>query len=185
MQRLSAVPPLTDAQKMISYIENMEHALILLFRAINYEKDELIKLIEERQNCPSNVPQIDHNIIKITDNISFHENSERILSGAILQFAKQGISIVHKNPKNCPPGRKVGSQDLRNVIWQARNHAMHYEESPKHKPEVLECFKTLELDFGPQFSLYAHPGVNLSKEVVEVLSWHGFETFREDMLLLS
>jgi hypothetical protein len=140
---------------------------------------------EARKVLPARLAEIDHKIKKITDNISLHESSERILCGAILQFAKQGISLIHQNLDNCPPGRKVGSQDLKDVIWQARNHAIHHEESPNHNKKVLDCFSILETDFGVKFSLQYHPGVNLSKEVIETLHWHGPVAFWEDMLLLS
>jgi hypothetical protein len=140
---------------------------------------------EARKALPAKLAEIDHKIENITDNISLHESSERILCGAILQFAKQGISVVHGNLVNCPPGRRVGSQDLKDVILQARNHAMHHEESPNHNQNVLNCFSLLEADFGVKFSLQNHPGTNLSKEVIETLHWHGFVTFSEDMFLLS
>ncbi len=139
---------------------------------------------EARIALPAKLDEIDSQIENITNNIFLHESSERILCGAILQFSKQGISVVHGNLANCPPGRKVGTQDLKDVIWQARNHAIHHEESPNHNQNVLNCFSLLEADFGTIFSLQNHPGTNLSKEVIETLHWNGFETFSEDMLLL-
>ena len=121
----------------------------------------------------------------ITDNIQLHAVSATILCGALLQFAKQGISIVHKSLATCPAGRIIGSESLKNIIWQGRNHAIHYEESPNHNQAVKNCFANLEAHFGLQFSLENHPRENLSKEIIRVLGWYGYTTFEEDMLLLS
>lgn len=38
------------------------------------------------------------------------------LAGGLLQIAKQGISIVHGNPHNCPSGRRIGSLTLKSII---------------------------------------------------------------------
>ncbi len=188
---------------MKTYLSNIEYAVKKLFGAINHEEDELISLISEREaalkepkflenlggearkNLPKKLAETDKQIEKITDDIHLHSNSAKILCGALLQFAKQGISIVHKDYIVCPDGRMVGSQSLKEIIWQARNHGIHYEESPNHNPKVIDCFAALEADFGLQFSLQAHPGENLSKEVIKVLGWYGYSTFQEDMLLLS
>src|SRR4051794_20405960 len=49
-----------------------------------------------------------------------------VIAGAILQIAKQGLSLSHGPLGNCPAGRGIGSQTLSTVIWQGRNQAMHY-----------------------------------------------------------
>ncbi|AJD52759.1 hypothetical protein TH3_13215 [Thalassospira xiamenensis M-5 = DSM 17429] len=48
------------------------------------------------------------------------------LSGALLQIAKQGISIAHGGLGACPDGRMIGQSKLKEVIWQARNQSLHY-----------------------------------------------------------
>jgi hypothetical protein len=72
------------------------------------------------------------------------------LAAAILQLAKQGISIVHGEPNNCPPGRTLSSQTLRNVIWQARNQVLHREEG-RFSQAVQTCFDTLANHYGAPF----------------------------------
>jgi hypothetical protein len=103
-------------------------------------------------------------------------------SGSLLQYGKQGISIVYGDLNAAPPGRAVGSQALRDVVWQARNHALHWEDgSPRRLVEV--CFDTLARDFGPQFSEYRTR--TLAFDVVELLGWRSFEEFKKDMLTLT
>lgn len=97
-----------------------------------------------------------------------------------MQIARQGISWVHGNRTNCPSGRLVGSQALKDVIWQARNQSLHYEEENNYT-SVKQCFAALERDFGEAFSLSKHPRANLAYHVVKLLEWESFERFAEDL----
>lgn len=102
-------------------------------------------------------------------------------SASLLQYAKQGISIAFHRLSACPPGRAVGSQSLKDVVWQARNQALHWEEGSPHSP-VVSCFETLATDFGPPFRNYR--AQNLAFEVVDLLGWRSFEDFERDLLTL-
>lgn len=102
------------------------------------------------------------------------------LSGALLQIAKQGISIVHGSLANCPDGRTIGDETLKNVIWHARNQSLHFEEGNYRLP-VVECFKTLENDFGLKFNL---SDKNLSKDIVDLLGWKDYSVYESDMVSL-
>lgn len=62
------------------------------------------------------------------DRLVAREFSRASMAGSILQYAKQGISIVHAGLAACPDGRLVGSQPIKKVIWQGRNHALHWED---------------------------------------------------------
>ncbi len=106
----------------------------------------------------------------------------QVLCGALLQIAKQGISVTYRNDwkTRCPDGRAIGSETLRNVIWQGRNHAMHYEENSPGDA-VRECFTQLEQSFGAQFSLATQPSSNLSAHIINVLGWHTYAAYEKDM----
>ena len=111
------------------------------------------------------------------------DNSIKALCGALLQIAKQGISTVHNGLTNCPNGRNIGSQTLKNVIWQSRNQSMHYEEStirPYHQP-VIDCFNSLHKDYGNTFIL---SNINLAKDIVELLGWKDYSQYEQDMVSL-
>lgn len=112
------------------------------------------------------------------------ETSTQALTGAILQIAKQGISIVHGGIDPCPAGRAIGSAEtLKNVIWQARNQSMHWEENKFHPP-VLSCFKNLAQDFGSEFQLPATTARPLAKQVLRILSWADYDSYERDMTSL-
>jgi hypothetical protein len=87
--------------------------------------------------------------------VGTRQHAVQAISGAIFQIAKQGISLVHGGLGAAPDGRILGSLFVRDIIWQARNQSMHYEEG-KPKKAVLDLFATLEQEHGPHFSLAAH-----------------------------
>jgi hypothetical protein len=120
---------------------------------------------------------------QLSAKMSIHDASIKGLCGALLQIAKQGISIEYGGPDSCPSGRPVGRDSLSNVIWQARNQALHYEEG-SFNPSVIQCFMNLARDYGDDFSLSKNSGKNLAYRVVERLGWRTYEDYERDMALL-
>lgn len=119
----------------------------------------------------------------LADQVAAHEFSAGSLAGSLLQHAKQGISLVHGGFGGCPDGRQVStSQTLKNVIWQGRNQALHWEEGKPHPP-VAQCFDALAAEVAPKFADYRTR--NLAIDVVELLGWTDFDKFQADMLLLA
>lgn len=104
------------------------------------------------------------------------------LSMSLLQLAKQGISKEFGRSRNsCPnEGRHIGSQPLRNVIWEGRNQAIHFEDG-SFSANVTACFTQLEQDFGSQFSLSQHSQSSLAFNVVNLLGWNTFKSFSDDL----
>jgi len=105
------------------------------------------------------------------------------IAGALLQLGKQGISVVHTKSRNdAPPGRPVGAQPLREVIWEGRNHSMHWEEGNPHPP-VVTCFDQLVQDLDPKLGNYRIE--NVAMEVIEALGWYTYDDVRADLLQLA
>lgn len=104
------------------------------------------------------------------------------LAATVLQYAKQGISVVHGNLGSCPHGRLVGSLNLKSVIWQGRNQASHWEEEKLHPP-VVQCFETLKKEQDADFGDYNQR--SLAYEVVALLNWRDWASFEEDMQSLA
>lgn len=130
--------------------------------------------------------------------IASNEQALDALRAAILQIVKQGIALIYKpagpGPQNgkwpsnesllrAKTGRHVGQQELKTVIWQARNQAIHYEDET-FSQSVTQCFAQLEQDFGPQFSLTAGAGRSLSKHVFDALGWSDYAVYEKDVLSL-
>lgn len=118
----------------------------------------------------------------VTSSILARAFSTSVLSASALQYGKQGISLVHGGLQHCPAGRSIGSQAVRDIVWQGRNHALHWEEGNPHKP-VEDCFNALTVDFGIQFADFKTR--NLAFEVIELLGWRTFAEFKADMLTLA
>lgn len=107
--------------------------------------------------------------------------SRAVLAGTALQIAKQGISAVHGKLDASPDGRKDAVVVLKELIWQGRNQAMHWEEGKPHKAAET-CFETLRAS-NPAFADYTVR--NLAFEVVELLGWKDYAAFEADMLSLA
>ena len=57
---------------------------------------------------------------KLVEQIAVHAFAVGVAAGSLLQYAKQGISLCHGGLQPCPDGRAIGSQALKDVIWQSR-----------------------------------------------------------------
>lgn len=107
------------------------------------------------------------------------ELSISTLAGAVLQMAKQGISIAYNYPERAPRVRRIAGIELAEIIWQGRNQAMHFECAIT--PAVEQVFKSLESTFGSRFSLTSNPNRNMAWYVLEVLEWFSYEKYASDM----
>lgn len=114
--------------------------------------------------------------------VAAHEFSISTLSGCLLQFGKQGISL-HFGRKRacCPDGRILFGMPLHEVIWQARNQALHWEDN-SFRPPIEDCFQTLAKS-DPVFSQYKCR--SLAYEIVLLLGWRSLDDFRRDLMLLN
>lgn len=120
---------------------------------------------------------------KLQASIGTHQHAVQAIAGAILQIAKQGISLFYGSRDAAPTGRMLGSLPVRDVIWQARNQSMHYEEGAFSK-SARDLFATLEQEQGPLFSLAKHTVQNRAKQVIDVLGWGSYGNYMQDMQVL-
>lgn len=93
----------------------------------NYEKYEDyddLKLMDKFHKMAKKKDEVDkvkRNITSLETTISNNQVSYQAIGMSLLQIAKQGISKVHGNPNNCPNGRTIAGENLKNIFWQARN----------------------------------------------------------------
>lgn len=117
-----------------------------------------------------------------TQRVAAHEFSISALSGNLLQYGRQGISLhFGKKRTGCPDGRVLVGMPLHEVIWQARNQALHWEDGEFHPPTV-NCFEALA-NADSVFGQYKYR--SLAYEVVLLLGWRSLDNFRNDMMLLN
>lgn len=119
----------------------------------------------------------------IQASIGTHQQATQAIAAAILQIAKQGLSIVYGGLAAAPDGRVIGTLPIRDIIWQARNQALHFEEGSFGKP-VTTLFSALEAEHGPQFSLAHHAKQSRAKQVLALLRWDNYENYLTDMVTL-
>lgn len=115
--------------------------------------------------------------------VGARQQATQAIAGAVLQIAKQGISLVHGDLKTAPEGRKIGSAPIRDIIWQARNQALHYEEG-SFNSAVTGLFATLEHEQGASFSLSLHSNQSRAKQILSFLGWVDHATYLQDMKVL-
>lgn len=125
-----------------------------------------------------NIPKKQEELEKIKEELKNKNESINALSTAILQIAKQGISIVHGNLSKCPEGRKLGDETIKNIIWQSRNQSLHYEEEI-HNTSVLDCFKKLKDEYGNKFDITNK--TNKAKDIIDILGWNCYKNYYNDM----
>lgn len=117
---------------------------------------------------------------KLENLLQLRDFSRNALASSILQFAKQGISIVHGELKNAPAGRIIHGINLKEIIWQGRNQALHWEEGKLRKP-VVDCFEKLK---NSDSSFADYNKRCLAFAVVQTLGWTEWNAFKKDMLSL-
>ncbi|KTT48646.1 hypothetical protein SB11R_14490 [Pseudomonas oryzihabitans] len=107
-----------------------------------------------------------------------------IAAGAILQIAKQALSIAHGKQKNCKEGRKVSGTCVRDLVWYGRNQAMHYEETRledeldengnvvdrHYRSNWVGTFQRLHDQQNSRF-IMEYPFKSLAKDVLDELGW--------------
>jgi len=116
--------------------------------------------------------------------VGTHQIAVQAISGAILQIAKQGISVVHGRLDASPDGRTLGTSTLKALIWQGRNQAIHFEDGNFSNP-VVTLFAELEAAYGPKFSLAAHRNRSLAKQVIDLLGWRTYAAYQSDAASLG
>lgn len=120
---------------------------------------------------------------EIAQRVAARQFSVAALSGSLLQYGKQGISLHYgKKRTGCPDGRIVAGITLHEIIWQARNQALHWEEGSFHKP-TTKCFEHLATNADTVFAQFKNR--SLAFEILGLLGWNRAEAFFADMNLLD
>jgi hypothetical protein len=115
------------------------------------------------------------------ENVLARSFSIAALSGSLLQYAKQGLTLRYGNKRDgCPVGRELVQLPLHEIIWQGRNQALHWEVGEPHTP-VVHCFEHLAANANPVFAEYKFR--SMAYEIVSLLGWKTVDDFNSDMHL--
>ncbi len=119
-----------------------------------------------------------------------NQTSVDILCGAILQIAKQALSWTFGAKGQVPSGRLISGVPLKCIIWQGRNHAMHFEEAPRPDstarsrndqcPDIVDLFDQFQLRWASEFTI-PKAGQTMAGELVSALGWTDYSIFHGDM----
>lgn len=183
---------------MKTYLKETEYTSIILFDTLYIEKSKLFnlndKLLSKKNRLEQlqhnfaeissysqefNIPKLETDIIDLESSIINQKISFQIVGTSILQIAMQGILKTFGNPENCPNGRNIGSQSLKNVIGCGRNQSIHYKEGD-YNNHVVDCFIDLKNNFGNDFDL--NNSENLSTNIIyQILRWNSYSDYYYDM----
>jgi hypothetical protein len=120
---------------------------------------------------------------QLVQRLAARQFSTAALSGSLLQYGKQGISLRYgKKKAGCPDGRIVAGIPLAEVIWQARNQALHWEDGSFQGP-TTKCFEHLAENANPVFAEFTER--SMAFEIVELLGWNDVGAFFADLKLLD
>ena len=100
---------------------------------------------------------------------------------ALLHIAHHGMATINKGLQQSPLGRKIGGVNLRGVVWQGRNQAMHYFDEKEPNEHLGAIFSALA-SLNPVFNEYKSK--SLAVEVLDVLGWGSLDQFNEDLTSL-
>lgn len=101
------------------------------------------------------------------------------LAGAVLQIGKQSLSLRHSGKPNLPGARIIVSQNIIEVIWEGRNHAMHWDEGAP-KGRVRNMLNALAADL----NITIETGKNNCLSILGALGWKTPEDVISDLKAL-
>jgi len=178
---------LEKAQVTVEEIENSKQFLSDLFMYrdqwspnANYHYAQYIKRIEELEKQKVAAQESDaKKLEKALFNIGSTVESMSGLAGAVLQIGKQALSIRHAGKPNLPTARTIGTQNIVEVVWEGRNHAMHWDEgAPRER--VKNMLNALSTDL----NITIEAGKNNCLSIIGALGWKKPEDVVSDLKAL-
>lgn len=159
--------------------------------SLSFERNELgdMKLTKDHPQHILDKSEIFENAIneieELETQMEAKEHSIAVLSGAVLQIARQGLSSVHgeKALDKIPDIINIDGVPIQNIIWYGRNQALHFEESKPH-PKTKDMFDILEYTYGTDIDLEDNKKKCLAKKILDILNWKTYDDYLKDMKAL-
>ncbi len=102
-------------------------------------------------------------------------------AGALLQLAKEVLTVQYGGLANAPLGRKIGSVAIRELIHAGRNQSVHWDAELPHK-KVQQVFSLLAQEQGVAFDLAQGVPRSRAYECLQLLGWLGYEQYERDLV---
>lgn len=178
---------LDKAQATVEEIERSKQLLSDLFMYrdqwspnANHHYAQYTKRMKVLDNQKKEVQEDDsEKLEKALISIGSTVESMSILAGAVLQIGKQSLSLRHSGKPNLPETKTIGTQNIIEVVWEGRNHSMHWEEgAPREK--VRNMLNNLAIDL----SITVEVGRNNSLSILGALGWKTSEDVISDLKVL-
>ncbi len=176
---------LAKAQKRVEELERSQKALSDLFMYrdqwspnANYLYSQYVarlRGLEKHKSEASRQSQQDR-LKDALASIGATVESMSALAGTVLQIAKQVLALRFTRKPTLPSARKVGSQSIVELIWEGRNHAMHWDEA-EPKPRLKKMLDTLSADLRTKLQVRE----NNSLSILGALGWQSPEQVIADL----
>lgn len=168
------VPPIEEmsSAEKVRHEYFVEHQQFHLHANHNYL--ELLESLREARSDNEDFQKRERR--RVLARLESETDSQDVLAGAVLQIAKQTISYRFGSKPTLADARTIGDQSIVEVIWQGRNHALHWEEKSPHPP-VREMLEGLNRDFEISLDL----AENNSVAIVYLLDWKTVEDVIRDL----
>ncbi|MBV2180850.1 MAG: hypothetical protein KUL86_06390 [Castellaniella sp.] len=121
----------------------------------------------------------------LADTIDAKSASIAALSGALLQIAKQGISVIYGKPQNAPLGAKISGIPIKDIIWQGRNQSIHYENPKEISSAVVNLFSRIDSVRSDGVSWQPKTQRNYAFDIVNFLGWLDWKQFERHLLSIQ
>ena len=131
-----------------------------------------------KQNLKQNNAEEDFSInlnVALT-NIDAIVESMSSLAGIVLQIAKQTLSLRYTGKPTIPGARLIGQQSIVEIIWDGRNHSLHWDEG---EPRVREKAMLNNLSKNLDITIIIESNNCLS--ILGVLGWTSTDNVIKDL----
>lgn len=178
---------LERAQNTVEEIESSKQLLSDLFmyrdqwspNANHYYAQYMMRMEELEKQKAADQEDDAEKLEKALFNIGSTVESMSGLAGAVLQIGKQALSIRHAGKPNLPAARTIGIQNIVEVVWEGRNHAMHWDEGTP-KVRVKNMLDALATDL----NITIEVGKNNCLSILGALEWKKPEDVLSDLKAL-
>ena len=168
-------------------VEEIEHSKKILTDLFNYRDQwsvnanhHYIQYMERMKQLEGKQEEAKKDITERLNNalasIGASVESMSSLAGSILQIAKQVLSLRHSGKPKLTSAKNVGSQSIVEVIWEGRNHAMHWDEGAPRAP-VRIMLDNLAKDLGITIEI----GNNNCLSILGALEWSSTDAVIKDL----